>query len=195
MSRIGRKPVAIPGGVTVTVTGQTVSVKGPKGELTYAFLPEVTVKVESFDSAQGKGSQVIVERKGDSDAARARHGLTRQLIENMVRGVSEGYKKTLEVIGVGYKVQVQGKKLILNLGFSHPVEFPIPEGIAVAQDEKNKNLLTIQGIDRQLVGQVAANIRSFRLPEPYKGKGIRYSTETVRRKPGKAAVGKGAAAA
>ncbi|MDD5040958.1 MAG: 50S ribosomal protein L6 [Candidatus Peribacteraceae bacterium] len=187
MSRIGRKPVAIPNGVTVTVSGQTVSVKGSKGALTYAFLPEVTVKVD--------GSQVVVERKDDSDAARARHGLTRQLIENMVRGVSEGYKKTLEVIGVGYKVQVQGKKLILNLGFSHPVEFPIPEGIAMSQDEKNKNLLTVQGIDRQLVGQVAADIRDFRLPEPYKGKGIRYSTEKVRRKPGKAAVGKGAAGA
>ncbi|MFH0851932.1 MAG: 50S ribosomal protein L6 [Candidatus Peregrinibacteria bacterium] len=187
MSRIGRKPVAIPGGVAVTVTGQMVSVRGFKGELKYTFLPEVTVKVD--------GSQVIVERKGDSDAARARHGLTRQLIENMVRGVSEGYKKTLEVIGVGYKVQVQGKKLTLNLGLSHPVEFPIPEGITMTQDEKNKNLLTIQGIDRQLVGQVAADIRSFRIPEPYKGKGIRYSTETVRRKPGKAAVGKGTAAA
>lgn len=187
MSRIGRKPVAIPNGVTVTVTGQTVSVKGAKGELAYVFLPEVTVKVE--------GAQVIVERKGDTDDARARHGLTRQLIENMVRGVSEGYKKTLEVIGVGYKVQVQGKKLILNLGFSHPVDFPIPEGITMTQDEKNKNLLTIQGIDRQLVGQVAANIRTFRVPEPYKGKGIRYSTEVVRRKPGKAAVGKGSAAA
>lgn len=187
MSRIGRKPVAILSGVTVTVTGSTVSVKGPKGELTYAFLPEVTVKVD--------GNQVIVERKGDNDAARARHGLTRQLIENMIRGVAEGYKKTLEVIGVGYKVQIQGKKLTLNLGFSHPVEFPIPEGITMTQDEKNKNLLTIQGIDKQLVGQVAADIRTFRLPEPYKGKGIRYSDEVVRRKPGKTAAGKGSTGA
>ncbi|ALM09419.1 MAG TPA: 50S ribosomal protein L6 [Candidatus Peribacter riflensis] len=187
MSRIGRKPVAIRSGVTVSVTGSTVSVKGVKGEMKYTFLPEVTVKVE--------GSQVIVERKEDSDTASARQGLTRQLVENMVCGVSEGYKKILEVIGVGYKAQVQGKKLILNLGFSHPVEFAIPEGIQITQDEKNKNLLTVQGIDRQLVGQVAADIRSYRVPEPYKGKGIRYSTETVRRKPGKAAVGKGAPAA
>lgn len=187
MSRIGRKPVAIPSGVTVSVTGSTVAVKGAKGELKYTFLPEVTVKVD--------GATVVIERKADTDDARARHGLTRQLIQNMVRGVSEGYKKTLEVIGVGYKVQVQGKKLILNLGFSHPVEFPIPEGITMTQDEKNKNLLTISGSDRQLVGQVAADVRSFRVPEPYKGKGIRYSTETVRRKPGKAAVGKGSAGA
>jgi len=187
MSRIGRKPVAIPNGVTVTVTGSTVAAKGSKGELKYAFLPEVMVKVD--------GNQVIVERKDDSDAAKARHGLTRQLIENMVLGVSEGYKKTLEVIGVGYKVQIQGKKLTLNLGFSHPVDFSIPEGITITQDEKNKNLITIQGIDKQLVGQVAADIRTFRPPEPYKGKGIRYSDEVVRRKPGKAAVGKGSASA
>lgn len=179
--------MAIPSGVTVTVTGSAVTVKGSKGELTYTILPEVTVKVE--------GNQAIVERKGDSDAAKARHGLTRQLIENMVLGVSGGYKKTLEVIGVGYKVQIQGKKLTLNLGFSHPVEVSIPEGITMTQDEKNKNLLTIQGIDKQLVGQVAADIRTFRLPEPYKGKGIRYSDEFVRRKPGKAAAGKGAASA
>lgn len=184
MSRIGRKPVAIPSGVTVTVFSSRVTVKGAKGEMAYVFLPEVTVKVD--------GGQVIVERISDSDDARARHGLTRQLIANMVRGVAEGYKKTLEIIGVGYKVQIQGKKLTLSLGFSHPVEFTIPEGIVVTQDEKNKNLITIHGIDRQLVGQTAANIRSFRIPEPYKGKGIRYSDEVVRRKPGKAAVGKGA---
>lgn len=187
MSRIGRKPVAIPGGVTVTVAGSSVNVKGAKGELTFGILPEVTVKVD--------GARVLVERKVSTDEGSARQGLTRQVIANMVQGVSAGYAKKLEVIGVGYKAQVQGKKLILNLGFSHPVEFAIPEGIAITQDEKNKNLLTVQGIDKQLVGQVAADIRTFRLPEPYKGKGIRYSDEVVRRKPGKAAVGKGSAGA
>ena len=176
--------MAISGGVTVTVAGAMVSVKGARGELKIALLPEVAVKVE--------GSQVIVERKLDSDEGRARQGLTRQLINNMIQGVSAGYAKKLEVIGVGYKAQVQGKKLILNLGFSHPVDFQIPDGITITQDEKNKNLLTVQGIDKQLVGQVSADIRTFRVPEPYKGKGIRYSDEVVRRKPGKAAVGKGA---
>jgi large subunit ribosomal protein L6 len=184
MSRIGRKPVAIPGGVTVTVAGTTVSVKGAKGELKITLLPEVSVKVDAH--------QVIVDRKVDSDDGRARQGLIRQLIANMVQGVSAGYTKKLEVIGVGFKAAVQGKKLVLNLGFSHPIDFAIPEGITITQDEKNKNLLTVQGIDKQLVGQVAANIRVFRIPEPYKGKGIRYSDEYVRRKPGKAAVGKGA---
>lgn len=164
-----------------------MSVKGSKGELKMTILPEVSVKVE--------GNQVIVDRKLDSDEGRARQGLTRQLIHNMIEGVSTGFKRTLEVIGVGYKALVQGKKLVLNLGFSHPIDFAIPEGITITQDEKNKNLLTIQGIDKQLVGQVAANIRVFRLPEPYKGKGIRYSDEVVRRKPGKAAVGKGSAGA
>jgi large subunit ribosomal protein L6 len=169
-----------------------VAVKGQKGELRYSCLPEVTVQVEPFDSAQGKAGRVIVKRTSDSDEAKARHGLTRQLTQNMVHGVTQGYQKSLEVIGVGYKAQVQGKKLSLSLGLSHPIEFAIPEGITVTQDEKNRNLLTIHGIDRQLVGQVAAMIRGFRPPEPYKGKGIRYSDEVVRRKPGKAAVSKGA---
>ncbi|MDD5623162.1 MAG: 50S ribosomal protein L6 [Candidatus Peribacteraceae bacterium] len=187
MSRIGRKPVALPSGVTAEIKGTTMKVKGPKGELAIVILPEVAVKVE--------GSQVVVERKEDSDAGRARHGLTRQLIFNMVLGVSQGFEKKLEIIGVGYKAQVQGKKLLLSLGMSHPVDFAIPEGIAITPDEKNKNLLSIRGIDKQLVGQVAAEIRSYRPPEPYKGKGIRYTTETVRRKPGKAAAGKGAPSA
>jgi large subunit ribosomal protein L6 len=187
MSRIGRKPVAIPGGVTVSVAGSTVTITGAKGEMKYTFLPEVSVEV--------KEGNVVVGRKGDSDAASARQGLTRQLIANMITGVSQGYAKKLEIIGVGYKVQIQGKKLTLNLGFSHPVEYALPEGITVTQDEKNKNLITVQGIDKQRVGQVSAEIRSYRVPEPYKGKGIRYSDEFVRRKPGKAAVGKGAAGA
>ncbi len=179
MSRIGKKPVAIPSGVTVEVKGATVTVKGSKGTLTYAHLPEVSVKVD--------GSQVIVDRKGDSDAARARHGLTRQLISNMTIGVSQGYEKQLEIIGVGYKAQAKGKAVTLSLGFSHPVEYKAPEGIEFAQDEKNKNILIVRGIDKEIVGQVAADIRGFRPPEPYKGKGIRYVGEFVRRKVGKTA--------
>ncbi len=196
MSRIGRKPVAIPSGITVTVnpsaslgaggTGGVVQVKGPKGEMKFAFLPQVAVAV--------KDGTVVVECTEASHEADALHGLTRQMIANMILGVHQGYQKKLEVIGVGYKVQIQGKKLNLSLGFSHPVEYTLPEGVTVTQDEKNKNLLTVQGIDKQMVGQVSADIRSFRPPEPYKGKGIRYSDEYVRRKPGKAAVGKGAAA-
>lgn len=182
MSRIGRKPVAIPSGVTVEVSGATVKVKGPKGELSYSHLPEVTVKVE--------GEAVIVERKDDTAESKARHGLTRQLINNMVVGVSEGYEKQLEIIGVGYKAQAKGKMLTLNLGHSHPIDYPVPEGIEITQDEKNKNILIIRGINKELVGQVAADIRSFRPPEPYKGKGVRYIDEEVRRKPGKAAAAK-----
>ena len=180
MSRIGSKPVAIPSSVTVEVAGNTVKVQGSKGELSIEFLPEVTVKVED--------DKVIVERKGDDDESRARHGLTRQLIANMVIGVSEGFEKKLEIIGVGYKAQAKGKVLTLNLGFSHPIDFQIPEGIEITQDEKNKNLLTITGIDKQKVGQAAAVIRGFRPPEPYKGKGVRYIDEEVKIKPGKAAV-------
>jgi len=183
MSRIGKKPVAIPSGVTVEVKGSTVIVKGSKGELSYEYLPEVTVKVEE--------NKVVVERKDDSADACARHGLTRQLINNMVVGVSEGYEKKLEIIGVGYKAQAAGKKLTLNLGFSHPIDYAVPDGIEITQDEKNKNILIIRGIDKQMVGQVSAEIRSYRPPEPYKGKGVRYIDEYVRRKPGKAAAGAG----
>lgn len=179
MSRIGSKSVAIPSGVTVELRGNTVVVKGSKGELTYDLLPEVKVQIE--------GSAVTVTRAEETDDARARHGLTRQLINNMVIGVSTGFEKKLEIIGVGYKAQVNGRVLVLSLGFSHPVNFPIPQGIDITQDEKNKNIVTIRGIDKQLVGQVASDIRSYRPPEPYKGKGIRYTDEHVRRKPGKSA--------
>ena len=177
--------MAIPSGVTVEVTSGLVKVNGPKGELKYTLLPEVMVTVE--------GSDVKVTRKDDSDAARARHGLTRVLILNMIIGVSTGYEKKLEIIGVGYKAQIKGKTLALNLGHSHPVTFNIPAGIDVAQDEKNKNIVILRGIDKQLVGQVASDLRSLRPPEPYKGKGVRYFGENVRRKPGKAAVSKAAA--
>lgn len=184
MSRIGSKPVALPSGVTLSITGNAVSVKGPKGELTIVLLPEVTVSVD--------GSTVNVKRKDDSRDARARHGLTRQLIASMAIGVSQGYEKKLEIIGVGYKAQIKGKSLVLNLGHSHPINFDIPVGIEVGQDEKNKNILAIRGIDKQQVGQVAAQIRELRPPEPYKGKGVRYMDEHVRRKAGKAAVAKAA---
>ena len=179
MSRIGKKPVALPGGVTVEVNGNNIVVKGPKGELSYAHLPEVSVTVED--------NQVVVTRADDSIDARARHGLTRQLINNMVIGVSEGYEKKLEIIGVGYKAQAKGKTVTLNLGHSHAIDYAAPEGIDIAQDEKNKQILIIKGINKEDVGQAAADIRSFRPPEPYKGKGVRYVGEHVIRKAGKAA--------
>lgn len=185
MSRIGNKSVAIPSGVTLEVRSGVVHAKGPKGELTYALLPEVTVTVE--------GSDAKVSRKNDTKDARARHGLTRAIVANMVKGVSEGYQKELEIIGVGYKANLKSKTLLqLSLGYSHPVDFAIPKDIEIVQDEKNKNILRIRGADKQLVGQVAAQIRELRPPEPYKGKGIRYSDEHVRRKVGKAAAAKSA---
>lgn len=185
MSRIGRKAVAIPNGVTVTLQGNTVHVKGAKGELTYALLPEVRVVVE--------GAEARVERNEDTKAGRSRHGLTRALIANMVKGVSDGYEKKLEIIGVGFKALMKGKILQLSLGFSHTIDFAIPTGIEITQDEKNKNLLTIRGCDKQMVGQVASDIRGLKPPEPYKGKGIRYTDEFVRRKAGKTAAAKTAA--
>ncbi len=187
MSRVGRKPVAIPSGVSIEVQGKAVTVKGPKGELHLICLPEVDVAIE--------GNQAVVQRCCETGDARARHGLTRQLLQNMVAGVSQGYAKQIELIGVGYKAQAKGKTLTLHLGFSHPIDYAVPAGIEIAQDEKNKNILIIRGIDKQLVGQVAADIRSLRPPEPYKGKGIRYVGEEVRRKPGKAAVKAGTSAA
>lgn len=185
MSRIGRKPVAIPSGVTVSVAGSTVNVKGPKGELKYTHLPEVKISVD--------GSTARVEIAKEGPESSARHGLTRALLANMVQGVSQGYEKKLEIIGVGYKAVLKGKVLQLALGFSHPVDFAIPAGIEIVQDEKNKNLVTIRGCDKQLVGQTASDMRTLRPPEPYKGKGIRYVGEAVRRKVGKAAAAKTAA--
>ena len=184
MSRIGKKAVGIPSGVTVEVKGGQILVSGAKGKLTLDLQPGIAVEV--------RDGSAYVSRTGDLAQDRARHGLIRSLLANMVKGVAEGYEKQLEIIGVGYKAQPKGKMLALQLGFSHPVDFPLPEGIEVAQDEKNKALITIKGIDKQLVGQVAANIRSYRPPEPYKGKGIRYVGEHVRRKPGKAAAAKAA---
>lgn len=180
MSRIGKKPIGIPAGVTVEVKGSQVTVKGPKGELKLDLLPEVTVKVED--------GQVFVERKNDERDARARHGLTRQLLANMVEGVSKGFEKRLEIIGVGYKAQAKGKTATLNLGHSHPINYKVLEGVEVQNDPENKQILIISGVDKEKVGQVAADIRAFRKPEPYKGKGVRYLDEEVQRKVGKAAV-------
>ena len=174
MSRIGKLPVTIPSGVEVSVGKDAVQVKGPKGTLTTPVDEGVQYSVE--DGA------VQVARVDDSRTARARHGLRRTLLANCVEGVSKGYAKTLEVIGVGYKVSVQGKNVVLSVGYSHPVEFPLPQGIEASVEG---NRLTISGIDKQAVGEVAAKIRRVRPPEPYKGKGIKYADEQIRRKAGK----------
>ena len=178
MSRIGNRPVAVPKGVTVNVSGNTVSAKGPKGELTLAVHPELKVKVED--------GQVIVERPSDSSRHKALHGLSRTLVANMLVGITKGFSKSLEIVGVGYKAEKKGSEQIrLSLGFSHAIDYKPPKGITV--DVPNPTTLTVQGADKQTVGQVAADLRSFRPPEPYKGKGIRYQGEQVRRKAGKTA--------
>lgn len=184
MSRIGKKPVPIPSGVTVNVSAGIIKVKGPKGELSFAFHPNVQVSAENFE--------VKVTRKSDEKFDKSLHGLTRKLIANMVEGVTQGFSKKLEIQGVGFRAQLQGKKLALSLGFSHPVEYTPPEGINIAIDQEKKNILIISGIDKQLVGQASAVIRSFKKPDPYKGKGIRYLGEKIVRKAGKAAAATGA---
>lgn len=179
MSRIGKLPITVPDGVEVQLEGQTIRVKGKKGELSFTFQDSVLVTQE--------GNQLIVKRKDDSPQSRAFHGLTRALLQNMVTGVSQGFEKRLEIIGVGYRAQISGKKLTLSLGFSHPVELQAPEGIEMEMDKEAKNTLIIRGYDKQVVGEFAANIRKFRPPEPYKGKGVRYVGEYVARKAGKTA--------
>lgn len=179
MSRIGKLPIEIPSGVTVTVNGQEVTVKGKNGELKASFHPNISVKVE--------GNEVLVTRPDDTKTNRSLHGTTRANINNMVVGVTEGFTKSLEVRGVGYRFNVSGKKLTLNLGFSHPIDFAIPEGIEITVDEENKNMMHIKGISKQLVGETAAQIREYRKPEPYKGKGVRYVGEYVAMKQGKKA--------
>ena len=178
MSRIGKLPVSVPAGVEVTINGSEVSVKGPKGELTQSFHSELTI-----DKAED--GSIVVSRPDDERKSRAMHGLTRTLIHNMIIGVSEGYSKTLELVGVGYRAAVKGDHLELNLGFSHPVIVKTPEGIKFECPDQSK--IVVSGIDKQQVGQVAADIRKWRKPEPYKGKGIRYEGEHVRRKEGKTA--------
>ena len=174
MSRIGRKPINIPAGVTASVDNGVITVKGPKGTLDFKFNPAMTVEI--------KGDVIEVTRPNDAKENRSLHGLTRTLIHNMVVGVTEGYTKTLEVNGVGYRASKAGKKLTLNLGYSHPVEMEDPEGL---ESEVQDNKIIIKGIDKEKVGQYAAEIRDKRRPEPYKGKGIKYADEVIRRKVGK----------
>jgi large subunit ribosomal protein L6 len=175
MSRIGKQPIAIPPKVKVEVAGQQVSVEGPKGKLNWELPRRTSLKVRE--------GRIIVSRQGDDAQAKALHGLSRALVNNMVRGVTEGFVKKLEIQGVGFKAAVQGKNVTMSLGYSHPIVFPIPEQIKVTVDENTK--ITVEGPDRQVVGQVAAELRSFYPPEPYKGKGVRYTDERVIRKEGK----------
>ena len=175
MSRIGKAPITVPAGVTVSVDGRDVSVKGPKGELKMTVAPNMKVEVNE--------GVVTVSRPNDEKQNRSLHGLTRTLVNNMVVGVSEGFKKTLEVNGVGYRAAKEGKNLVMNIGYSHQVIMPEPEGITV--EVPNPNQIVVNGIDKQKVGQFAAEIRGKRPPEPYKGKGIKYDYEVVRRKEGK----------
>ncbi len=180
MSRIGEAPILIPQGVEVVLEGSQVVVKGPKGQLMMSYLPQVKVEVE--------GGNVLVKRKKDDKFSRSAHGLTRALINNLVVGVSDGWTKNLEMVGVGYRVQGGSDTVTLSVGYSHPVVYNAPEGISFAVSDNTK--ITVSGIDKTLVGQVAADIRGIKPPEVYKGKGIRYAGEYVRRKPGKAAAGK-----
>jgi len=176
MSRVGKKPILIPKNVKVSITGNTVLVEGPKGKLTLGSHPNITV--------EAKADQIIVSRRSDDKSDKALHGLTRTLISNMVVGTTSGYQKELEIQGVGFRAQVSGKKLLMQLGFSHPVDFPIPEGIVIEAPKPTQ--IIIKGIDKQKVGETAAEIRAIFPPEPYKGKGIRYLGEYVRKKVGKA---------
>jgi large subunit ribosomal protein L6 len=174
MSRIGKKALDVPSGVNVQINPDGLEVKGPKGLLALPAHAKISYRVED--------GRILVERADDSRLARAQHGLRRTLLANCIEGVTKGFSKTLEIIGVGYKVQVAGKNVVLTVGYSHPVEFSLPAGIE-AKAEGTK--LTVSGIDKQLVGEVAARIRRVRPPEPFKGKGIKYETETIRRKAGK----------
>ena len=177
MSRVGKKAIPVPAGVSVTWNQGEVKVKGPKGELSYRTLPGIEVQVE--------GSTVQVVQKSTLRTAGALHGLTRALINNQVLGVSQGFRKVLEIVGTGYRAQLAGRTLTLQLGYSHPIEFPLPDGIEAKVEMPTR--LEITGISRELVGQVAANIRRLRPPEPYKGKGVKYEGEHIRRKAGKSA--------
>jgi large subunit ribosomal protein L6 len=177
MSRIGKLPVLVPAGVDVSIDGQTVTVKGPKGTLSHTVVEPITV-------ARAEDGSISVERPDDERISKSLHGLSRTLVANMVTGVTEGYSKTLEIVGTGYRVAAKGSDLEFALGFSHPVLVPAPEGITFAVE--NPTRFSVSGIDKQKVGEVAANIRKIRKPDPYKGKGVRYQGEVIRRKAGKA---------
>jgi large subunit ribosomal protein L6 len=176
MSRIGRLPIAVPSSVDVTIEGRQLTVKGPKGTLSRELHPDMTVSQED--------GTLVVERPTEQKTHKQLHGLTRTLVNNMVVGVTDGYRKGLEITGVGYRAALNGKKLTLNLGYSHPIEIEPPEGISF--EVENPTRLAVVGIDKELVGQIAAKVRSTRKPEPYKGKGVRYAGEVIRRKAGKA---------
>jgi len=175
MSRIGKKPIAVPSGVTVTVEGQTVTVKGPKGQLAWTLAEEIEPKLE--------GAELTLAKRAEGARAQAMWGLSRTLVSNMVTGVTAGFERTLELVGVGYRAQMKGQALNMQLGFSHEVDIPPPAGISFATPKQTE--IRISGIDKQLVGELAARIRRIRPPEPYKGKGVRYAGEQVRRKEGK----------
>lgn len=185
MSRIGKQPVIIPNGVTATISGSNVILKGPKGELKKDFSPKMKLELQD--------NKIVVTRTGEEKFDKAIHGLTRNLINNMVEGVTKGYERRLEIVGVGYRANPNKNKINLTLGFTHPIDFVAPVGIEFKLDGEKKNIIVITGIDKQVIGEVAAKIRSFRKPEPYKGKGIRYLGEKIAKKAGKAA-GAGASA-
>jgi large subunit ribosomal protein L6 len=182
MSRIGKQPIKVPSGVELKVNGSSVAVKGPKGNLQRDLHPNMKIELQD--------GEVKVTRPTDGRLDRSLHGLTRTLINNMVIGVSDGYSKQLNIVGVGYKAALKGKDLVLNLGHSHPIDYPAPKDIEFDVDTK-KNTIVVKGVNKESVGQTAAEIRGFRPPEPYKGKGVMYSTERIRRKAGKAAASKG----
>ncbi|MBC7234130.1 MAG: 50S ribosomal protein L6 [Chloroflexi bacterium] len=177
MSRIGRLPIPLPKGVQVAIEGHAVTVRGPKGELTREFDPRISVELQD--------GKLVVTRANDQPKVRALHGLTRALLANMVEGVSTGFRKSLEIVGVGYRAEIQGQDLVLQVGYSHPVRYTPPQGITLTVEQGNR-IIHVDGIDKELVGEVAAQIRAVRKPEPYKGKGIRYLGEYVRQKAGKA---------
>ena len=175
MSRIGKKPIPVPSNVQVSIDGSNIRVKGPKGELARQIRPEISLKVED--------GTLLVERGSEEAQHRAYHGLTRALVANMVTGVTDGYRKTLDIVGVGYRAEKKGNTLVLTVGYSHQVTYPEPDGITLSTT--GPTTVVVEGIDKQQVGQVAANIREFRPPEPYKGKGVRYADERIVRKEGK----------
>ena len=177
MSRVGRAPIPVPEGVEVTISGSNVTVRGPKGELRRGFSPQVKIALRE--------GQVVVTRLSDHGPVRALHGMTRALLANMVKGVSAGFRRSLEIVGLGYRAEVQGNDLVMQVGYSHPVRYSAPAGIGLSV-EQGSRIIHVDGIDKELVGEVAAQIRAVRRPEPYRGKGIRYVGEVVRRKAGKA---------